>query len=133
MRYLIDTNICIYIMNKRPVDVIDRFKHFEPGDLGISAITLSELQYGVAKSKNTRRNRLRLEEFTAPFDILFYDEAAAIVYGNIRAELERRGLPIGPLDLLIAAQAISRDLVLVTNNEKEFRRIDNLEVENWSG
>ncbi len=132
MRYLIDTNICIYIMNKRPVDVIRKFKQFEPGEISISSITVSELQYGVEKSVQQKKNRLRLEEFMAPFRILPYDEFAAITYGTIRFQLEKQGHPIGPLDLLIAAHALSQKLILVTNNEKEFKRIKNLKVENWA-
>ena len=132
MKYLIDTNICIYIMNKRPAKVINTFKQFEPGDIAISAITVSELQYGIAKSKHKKKNQIRLEEFLIPFEILAYDEKAAGVYGDIRFQLEKNGQPIGPLDLLIAAQAICLKLILVTNNDKEFGRIENLEVENWA-
>ena len=131
MKSLIDTNMCIYIMNRRPPEVIKKFKQFEPGDIGISAITVSELQYGIAKSKHRERNQLRLEEFLIPLEIVVYDENAAGAYGDIRFQLEKLGRPIGPLDLLIAAQAISRKLILVTNNDKEFNRIKNLKVENW--
>jgi len=132
MKYLIDTNICIYIMNKRPEEIIKKFKEFEPGEIGISTITVSELHYGIAKSKHQRKNQLRLQEFLAPFEILDYDEDAAGAYGDIRFQLEKRGRPIGPLDLLIAAQAASRGLILVTNNDKEFSRIKELKVENWT-
>jgi tRNA(fMet)-specific endonuclease VapC len=132
MKYLIDTNICIYIMNKRPIDVIRKFKQFEPGEISISSITVSELQYGVEKSVQQKKNRLRLEEFMAPFRILPYDEFAAKTYGAIRFQLEKQGQPIGPLDLLIAAHALSQKLTLVTNNDKEFKRIKNLKVENWA-
>ena len=131
MKYLIDTNICIYIMNKRPIAVIKKFKQFKPGEIGISAITISELQYGISKSAHRKKNEVRLEEFLAPLEILTYDRMAARVYGDIRFQLETLGLPIGPLDLLIAAHAISQGLVLITNNDKEFRRIKRLEVENW--
>jgi tRNA(fMet)-specific endonuclease VapC len=132
MRYLIDTNICIYIMNKHPVAVIKKFKRFDLGEIGISAITVSELRYGVAKSNNRENNQQRLEEFIAPLEILTYDEMAARAYGDIRFELEKCGQPIGPLDLLIAAHALSKDLVLITNNDKEFKRIKKLRVENWT-
>ena len=132
MRYLIDTNICIYIMNKRPVAVIKKFKQFELGEIGISTITVSELQYGVAKSIYREKNEVRLEEFLAPLEILTYDQTAAKVYGEIRFQLEKRGQPIGPLDLLIAAHAMSQDLTLITNNDKEFRRIKGLKIENWT-
>jgi tRNA(fMet)-specific endonuclease VapC len=97
----------------------------------VSTITVSELQYGVAKSKNRRLNEQRVEEFLSPLEILPYDEIAASIYGDIRLQLEKVGKPIGPLDLLIAAQALSRKLVLITNNEKEFKRVNNLKVENW--
>ena len=132
MKYLIDTNICIYIMNQRPARVIQRFKQFELGEIGISTITVSELQYGVAKSTYQEKNEVRLEQFLAPLEILTYDQTAAKVYGDIRFHLEKRGQPIGPLDLLIAAHAMSQDLTLVTNNDKEFRRIKKLKIENWT-
>jgi len=132
IKYLIDTNICIYIMNKRPIGIIHKFKQFDVGEIGVSTITVSELQYGVAKSKNRRLNELRVEEFLSPLEILPYDETATMIYGDIRLQLEKSGEPIGPLDLLIAAQALSRDLVLITNNEKEFNRVHNLKVENWA-
>ena len=131
IRYLIDTNICIYIMNKRPIGIIHKFKLFDVGEIGVSTITVSELQYGVSKSKNRRLNKQRLEEFLFPLEILPYDEIAATIYGDIRVQLEKRGEPIGPLDLLIAAHALSRNLVLLSNNEKEFKRVKNLKVENW--
>ena len=132
MKYLIDTNICIYIMNKRPPAVIKKFKRFELGEIGISTITVSELQYGVSKSNHRKKNADRLEEFLAPLEMLTYDQMAARVYGDIRFQLENLGQPVGPLDLLIAAHAISRDLVLITNNEREFKRIKRLKVENWA-
>jgi tRNA(fMet)-specific endonuclease VapC len=119
-------------MNKRPVAVIKKFKQFELGEIGISTITVSELQYGIVKSKYRKKNEFRLEEFLTPLEILTYDQTAARVYGDIRFQLEKLGKPIGPLDLLIAAQAISQDLVLITNNDKEFKRIKKLKVENWT-
>ncbi|MBU4316622.1 MAG: type II toxin-antitoxin system VapC family toxin [Proteobacteria bacterium] len=131
-KYLIDTNICIYIMNKRPIEIIHKFKQFDIGDIGVSTITISELQYGIVKSKNRALNTNRVEEFLAPLEIIPYDEIASKIYGDIRYKLEKRGQIIGPLDLLIAAQALSRGLVLITNNEKEFKRVINLEVENWA-
>ena len=126
IKYLIDTNICIYIMNKRPIGIIHKFKQFDVGEIGVSTITVSELQYGVSKSKNRRLNKQRIEEFLFPLEILPYDEIAATIYGDIRVQLEKRGEPIGPLDLLIAAHALSRNLVLISNNEKEFKRVKNL-------
>jgi tRNA(fMet)-specific endonuclease VapC len=119
-------------MNKRPIGIINKFKQFDVGEIGVSTITISELQYGVAKGKNRRLNEQRVEEFLSPLEILPYDETATTIYGNIRLQLEKSGEFIGPLDLLIAAQALSRDLVLITNNEKEFNRVHNLKVENWA-
>ena len=118
-------------MNKRPSDVISRFKKTDVGMIGISSITVSELQYGVSKSKYKNQNLKRLEEFLSPFEILSYDQMAAKYYGEIRSKLEKQGHHIGPLDLLIAAHALSKGLILVTNNEKEFKRIKSLKVENW--
>lgn len=132
MKYLIDTNICIYIMNKRPPGVIKKFKRFEFGEIGVSSITVAELQYGVEKSGNPKMNQRRLGAFLAPFDIVVFGQDAAGAYGSIRFRLEKRGQPIGPLDLLIAAHALSEGLILVTNNEKEFTRISELTVENWA-
>ena len=131
MNFLIDTNICIYIMNKRPPIVIHRFKNTDVGQIGISTITVSELNYGASKSKLQKQNFKRLEEFLTPFEIIPYDQNASHYYGEIRCQLENQGNIIGPLDLLIAAHALSKDLTLVTNNEKEFKRIKSLKVENW--
>ena len=131
MRYLLDTNICIYILNRRPLSVIRRFKSFEIGDIGISSITVSELYYGAQKSQRPEENLQRIFAFLMPFEIIPYDEAAANAYGRIRAMLEQKGQIIGPLDLLIAAHAVSRELILVTNNVREFRRVPNLQIENW--
>ncbi|MCP4024501.1 MAG: type II toxin-antitoxin system VapC family toxin [Desulfobacteraceae bacterium] len=131
MKFLIDTNICIYIMNERPPDVIQKFKDKEVGQIAISSITVSELHYGVSKSRFQKENLKRLEEFLTPFQILPYDENASRYYGEIRSYLESKGRIIGPLDLLIAAHALSQNIVLVTNNEKEFKRIPSLKIENW--
>ena len=126
MNFLIDINICIYIMNERPYEVIQKFKDTEIGQIGISSITVSELNYGVSKSKYQKQNNKRLEEFLSPFEILPYDENASRFYGKLRAQLESDGNIIGPLDMLIAAHALSKNIVLVTNNEKEFKRIKSL-------
>jgi tRNA(fMet)-specific endonuclease VapC len=132
MKFLIDTNICVYIMNKRPPELIQEFKDKDTGQIGISSITVSELSYGVFKSKQQKQNLKRLEEFLIPFAILPYDENASKYYGKIRAQLEKTGNIIGPLDLLIAAHALSKKLIVVTNNEKEFNRVQSLKVENWA-
>ncbi len=131
MKYLIDTDICIYIMNERNINVINKFKQLDIGDIGISVITVSELQYGVSKSAHKKTNQLRLDNFLMPFEIIDYDYAVTSIYGDIRFQLEKKGEIIGALDLQIAAQAISRDLILITNNIKEFKRVKGLKLENW--
>lgn len=132
MNYLLDTNICIYIIKKKPAVVLKQMQAKKPEQIAISAITLAELEYGIARSRYPDRNRIALLEFLFPFAILDFDQRACVDYGRIRASLESKGKPIGPMDLLLAAQAKSRDLILVTNNEKEFRRIDGLGIENWA-
>ncbi len=131
MKYILDTNICIYIIKKRPVQVIEHLRNLSISEVGISSITLSELEYGVEKSKKQKQNKIALTGFIAPLEIAVYDQEAALVYGKIRAYLEKIGQPIGSLDLLIAAHAISLNSSLVTNNEKEFKKIPMLKVENW--
>jgi tRNA(fMet)-specific endonuclease VapC len=132
MKYLLDTNICIYIIKKKPVSVFERFLKLSVESVGISSITLAELQFGIAKSSNPEKNSKALEYFLSPIEIIDFGSYASVEYGKIRAELEKKGTPIGPLDLLIAAHAKSLDLILVTNNEKEFNRISGLVVENWA-
>ena len=131
MMFLIDTNICIYIMNDHPPEVIQKFREIGVGNICISSITVSVLQYGAYKSKHIKKNIKRLEEFLSPFEILAYDETASNYYGKIRSHLEKQDNVIGPLDMLIAAHALSENLTLITNNEKEFKRIRLLKVENW--
>ena len=128
---LLDTNICIYIIKRKPAEVLHHFQQYHPGDIGISSITLAELQYGVAKSQAQTRNAEALSEFLIPFEILPFGESATQAYGFIRTLLERRGNIIGAMDLLIAAHAVSLDAVLVTNNVKEFERVPDLKIENW--
>jgi tRNA(fMet)-specific endonuclease VapC len=132
MEYLLDTNICIYIIKKKPISVFEKFKSLSIGSIGISSITLAELQYGVMKSSNPEKNQEALEKFITPLEIIDYDYNATIEYGKIRADLEKKGTPIGPLDTLIASHAKSLDLTLITNNEREFERIIGLKVENWT-
>lgn len=131
MRYLLDTNICIYVINERPAPVLQRFLANEALGLTISAITASELYWGVRKS-GSARNLRALEAFMAPLAVLDYGLAAARQYGQVRALLEKKGSPIGPLDTQIAAHALSLDLVLVTNNQREFKRVPGLRLENWA-
>jgi tRNA(fMet)-specific endonuclease VapC len=131
MNYLLDTNTCIYIINKKPLSAVKRIRTKRPEEVAISTITIAELEYGVARSKFPDRNRVALMEFLLPFTILEFDQSAATCYGIIRSSLDSLGKPIGAMDTLLAAQARSRDLILVTNNEKEFRRIEGLHIENW--
>lgn len=127
---LLDTNICIHIINARPVEVLQRFRQYRMGEIGVCSVVAAELAYGVAKS-GSRRNREALEMFMAPLIILPFDEAAIWVYGDLRAELERRGTPIGSLDTMIAAHALSQQAPLVTNNTREFARVPGLQLQNW--
>ncbi|HMK43458.1 MAG TPA: type II toxin-antitoxin system VapC family toxin [Dissulfurispiraceae bacterium] len=132
MRYMLDTNICIYLIKKSPENVLHRFRKHTVGEIGISSITLAELSFGVEKSMHIERNRQALEEFVAPLDIAPFDEKAASAYGSIRTDLERGGTPIGAMDLLIAAHAASLGVTLVTNNVREFNRIRKLKVADWA-
>jgi tRNA(fMet)-specific endonuclease VapC len=132
MRYLLDTNICNYIIKKSPARVLEKLTSIQVGDAGISSITLSELEYGVAKSSKPQQNRDALSAFLTPLEILSYDQSAATHYGAIRSYLEKKGILIGAMDLLIAAHAISLSLTMVTNNVREFKRVPDLQLENWS-
>ena len=129
--YLLDTNICIYIINKHPKSVTKKIDKLNPQDIKISSVTAAELLYGVSKSGYRDQNRPALRNFLSPFEIIPFDTRDAEVYGIIRAELEYRGEPIGPYDTQLAAQALARDLVFVTNNTAEFSRIKKLKLENW--
>ena len=131
MKFMLDTNTCIYIIKRKPPDVIERFNQTEISQIGISSITLSELLYGVSKSSKPEQNQIALMQFVAPLEILPYSDEAAQYYGDLRAYLEKQGAPIGSLDMLIAAHALSTNCVLVTNNEKEFIRVPNLKTDNW--
>ncbi|MBS1665458.1 MAG: type II toxin-antitoxin system VapC family toxin [Bacteroidetes bacterium] len=131
MGYLLDTNICIYIIKKKPDSVLKRLLQIPLGQIGISSISIAELDYGARKSMNPEKNLSALNQFLIPFEIFNFDFSATQEYGKIRSSLEKAGTPIGPLDTLIAAHAKSLSYTLVTNNEKEFRRIENLELENW--
>ena len=132
MRYLLDTDICIYLIKGHPPQVLARLRQCPAGDIGISAVTLAELQFGAAKSNHPERNRQALEAFTLPLVVVPFDAAAAMAYGAIRAALVRQGTPIGAMDLLIAAQALSLQLTLVSNNSREFERVPGLQLENWA-
>ena len=132
MRVMLDTNICIYIIKRKPESVLKHFLDYRVGDVGISSITLAELRYGVAKSKYKEKNAKALEEFTIPLETVSFDEAAALAYGEIRSALEAAGSPIGAMDMLIAAHAISLGVQLVTNNTREFSRIPGLTLLDWA-
>ena len=132
MRFMLDTNICIELIRKRGERVLRRMKRRSPEEIRVSSITLSELEYGVAKSVNPEKNRLALAEFMTPLAVAPYDDAVAPFYGRMRADLERAGTPIGPLDTMIAAHALSLGLTVVTGNEREFRRVSGLKVQNWA-
>jgi len=132
MEYLLDTNICIYIIKKKPAEVFEKFKNLTIGDVGVSSITLAELQYGIEKSSNSEKNREALEKFLTPIEIIDYGYEATVEYGKIRAELEKKGITIEPLDMLIASHAKSLDVIPVTNNVREFERIAGLRIENWA-
>lgn len=127
---LLDTNICIHVINVRPPAVLARFRQHRMGEIGVCSVVAAELAYGVAKS-GSERNRQALEMFLAPLEILSFDEAALWVYGSLRAELERKGTPIGAHDMMIAAHALSQQSTLVTNNTREFARVPGLALENW--
>ena len=132
MKFILDTNICIYIIKKKPAQVFEKFKGLPLGSVGISSITLAELEYGVKKSAQPEKNQIALNQFLIPLEIVDFDTNAATEYGKIRTDLERNGTPIGPLDTLIAAHVKSLELILVTNNKKEFKRVAGLQIENWT-
>jgi len=131
-RYLLDTNICIYIRQKRPEDLLRRFEKLAPGEAAVSVITYGELLYGAEKSAQRRVALERLRELVLLLPALPLPEAAAESYGKIRAKLESKGEMIGNNDLWIAAHASAADLTLVTNNEREFRRVRGLKLQNWA-
>jgi tRNA(fMet)-specific endonuclease VapC len=131
MKYLLDTNTCIFIINKRPKSVRQKMQSLLIGDIALSSITISELEYGVAKSSNLKKNQAALDKFMMPLEVIAYDESAARHYGAIRARLEKKGTPIGSMDLMIAAHALSLGLTVVTNNLREFKRVQGLKVEDW--
>lgn len=131
MRYMLDTGICIYLINDRPASVRKRIEALKPGDAGVSSITVAELAYGVAKTRSAR-NRAALEGFLLALEIADFGLDAAIAYGDVRTGVEQKGTPIGPLDMEIAAHAIALDVILVSNNQREFSRVAGLRCENWA-
>jgi tRNA(fMet)-specific endonuclease VapC len=132
MRFMLDTDICIYIIKKKPLNVWRKFQELSLGEVGVSTITVAELQYGVYKSQHQAKNKMALTQFLLPLKIIPFDEKATEIYGKIRAKLEQQGQVIGAMDMLIAAQAISLEITLLTNNTDEFSRIPELTIQNWT-
>jgi tRNA(fMet)-specific endonuclease VapC len=130
--FMLDTSTCVDISRGRLPGVVQRLKRHAAGSIGISTITLAELEYGVSQSKHRERDSVVLAHFLVPLKTLPFDQPAAIVYGQVRAALEAAGTPIGPLDTLIAAHALSIGATVVTSNDREFRRVPGLKVENWT-
>jgi tRNA(fMet)-specific endonuclease VapC len=131
MKYMLDTNICIGLIRQRPKKLIERLTDYEPGEVGISTITIAELAHGAQKSSQVEQNMSALEQFLLPIEIVDFDQEASLTYGFVRASLERGGNMIGSMDMLIGAHALSLGVALVTNNVDEFQRIPNLKVEDW--
>lgn len=131
MKYMLDTNICIYIIKKKPESILNKLHSNMNDGIAISTITLAELMYGVQASSFPEKNTVALHQFLAIVEILPFDDEAAIEYGEICASLRRLGTPIGTMDMLIAAHARSKGLTIITNNEREFKRVDRLTLENW--
>ena len=131
MSYMLDTNICIYLIKKRPASVLTKmYTHMNDG-LYISSITLAELQHGVFASAAVAKNSMALNQLLSILRILDFDDHAAVAYGQIAADLKRKGTPIGPLDMLIAGHAVATGLTLVTHNTREFERVEGLTIQNW--
>lgn len=132
MRYLLDTNICVLLIRQKSQTVLQRLTQHPIADIVVSAITVAELQYGVAKSAHPRQNQKALDYFLLPLTILPFDDRAATAYGALRVSLESQGTPIEALDTLLAAQAVSYRLIFVTSNVREFARVPGLTVEDWT-
>ena len=131
MKVMLDTNTCIAIIRRKPPQVLKRFNAYRIGEIGISWVTLAELEFGVAKSQHLEKNQAALDEFVLPLEIANFDRETAGVYGRVRAMLEKKGTPIGSLDMMIGAHALSLGVALVTNNTREFARIKGLTVVDW--
>jgi len=130
--YMLDTDICIYIIKRKPLRVLERLESIQPDQLSMSAITFAELMNGAKKSQRVEANVSRLNALGEILEICSFDQQAAVAYGDVRSSLEKRGEVIGPYDLLIAAHALSLDRTLITNNEREFKRVEGLKVDNWA-
>jgi tRNA(fMet)-specific endonuclease VapC len=132
MNYLLDTNICLLLIRQKSPQVLAKLTSYAITDIALSAMTVAELRYGVQKSSQPAQNQQALDQFLVPLTILPFDAGDAIVYGQIRADLEAQGIPIGAVDTFIAAQAIRYNLILVTNNVREFARVPSLAIEDWT-
>lgn len=132
MKYLFDTNMCVFVIRQKSQLVLQRLRQHQAGDVGVSTVTLAELRYGADKSNDPSRNKAALDAFLVPLKNVEFNADAADEYGQIRSDLERRGLPIAPLDNLIVAHARSLGVTLVTNNIREFSRVTGLVLEDWS-
>jgi tRNA(fMet)-specific endonuclease VapC len=130
--YLLDTNICIFAINKKPTKVLSYIKDNFINGLYISSLTIAELEYGIENSKQIEKNRTALLKFVSVFNILNFTEFDGIEYGKLKSKLKKRGELIGPIDMLLAAQALSNHMIFVTNNVKEFERVDDLKIEDWA-
>ena len=131
MKLMLDTNICIAIIKQKPKDILQKFSDYQVGDICISSVTLAELRYGVAKSQYQEKNQAALDEFILPLEVANFDEDAALYYGTLRATLQKQGTPVGSFDTMIGAHALSLNVVLVTNNTREFNRIAGLKLIDW--
>lgn len=131
MKVMLDTNICIALIKRKPLQVLKRLTAYKVGEIGISAVTLAELEFGVAKSQHAEKNQAALEEFVLPLEVADFDREAARVYGRVRATLEKKGTPIGALDVMIGSHALALGVTLATHNTKEFSRIKGLTVVDW--
>ena len=132
MELMLDTNVCLYLIKEHPPSVVDRFATHAVGDIGISVMTLAELEYGVSKSGRPARNREALDQFISPLEVAPFDRQATAAYGKLRTTLEKNGRTIGSMDLLIAAHALSLDVRLITRNIREFGRVPGLRIEDWA-
>jgi len=131
MKVMLDTNTCIAIIKRKPPQVLKRFNAYKVGEIGISWVTLAELEFGVAKSQYIEKNQVALDEFVLPLEIANFDRDVARIYGRVRAMLEKKGTPIGSWDTMIGAHALAQGATLATNNSKEFSRIKGLTVVDW--
>ena len=131
MKVMLDTNTCIAVIKRKPPQVLKRLSAYKVGEVGISWVTLAELEFGVAKSQHVEKNQAALDEFVLPLEIANFDRETARVYGRVRATLEKKGAPIGSLDMMIGAHALSLGATLATNNTREFSRIKGLTIVDW--